>query len=168
MNATSLNQIVNAVLYEGYILYPYRPSSTKNQRERFTFGRVYPAAYSTALHGAEHCMIQTECLLHCQADGSTLEVSVRFLQPIWREVGVIASPSDRLRDGKEPQYRPVRELVVGGRLYQSWQEAVEREIKLSPIPVGTGASSTAPHQFSFPASRTFETLCEDADRKSVV
>ena len=167
MNATSLNQIVNAVLYEGYMLYPYRPSSTKNQCERFTFGRVYPAAYSTALHGAEHCMIQTECLLHCQAEGSTLEVSVRFLQPTWREVGVIASPSDRLRDGKEPQYRPVRELVVGGRLYQSWQEAVEREIKLSPIPVGTGASSTAPHQFSFPASRTFETLCEDANGRAV-
>jgi len=42
MNESRLEQIVNAVLYEGYILYPYRSSSKKNRRERFTFGRVYP------------------------------------------------------------------------------------------------------------------------------
>jgi len=34
MNSALLNQIVNAVLYEGYVLYPYRPTSKKNQRER--------------------------------------------------------------------------------------------------------------------------------------
>jgi hypothetical protein len=33
---TALDQIVNTVLYEGYILYPYRASSQKNQRERFS------------------------------------------------------------------------------------------------------------------------------------
>jgi hypothetical protein len=32
-------QIATAVLYEGYILYPYRPSSVKN-RQRWTFGGV--------------------------------------------------------------------------------------------------------------------------------
>ena len=144
MTASSLDQVVNAVLYEGYMLYPYRPSSTKNRRERFTFGRVYPSAYSTAQHGAERCMIQTECLLHCPADRATLEVSVRFLQPTWREVGVCKSLFNGLSDGKEPEYRPVRELVVGGRLYQSWQEAVEREVKLAPILVGTAAPSAGP------------------------
>jgi hydrogenase maturation protease len=55
MNAQRLDQIVNAVLYEGYVLYPYRPSSKKNQRERFTFGRVYPPAYSVAQAGREPC-----------------------------------------------------------------------------------------------------------------
>ena len=79
MTATSLDQIVNAVLYEGYLLYPYRPSSTKNQRERFTFGRVYPAGYSARAHSSERCMIQTECILQCPAEGAKLEVTVRFL-----------------------------------------------------------------------------------------
>jgi hydrogenase maturation protease len=143
MNPSSVEQLVNAVLYEGYILYPYRPSSKKNQRERFTFGRVYPSAYSVALHGSERCMIQTECLLHCPKDCATLEVSVRFLQPIWREIRVIKSPLNGSSEGKEPEYRPVRELLVGGRLYQSWQEAVEREVKLAPIPVGAGGATTA-------------------------
>ena len=52
MNTTLVEKVVNAVLYEGYILYPYRASSKKN-RERFTFGRVYPEDYSIAQHGAE-------------------------------------------------------------------------------------------------------------------
>jgi len=51
MNADILRDIVDAVLYEGYVLYPYRPSSKKNRRERFTFGRVYPKPYSMMLYG---------------------------------------------------------------------------------------------------------------------
>ena len=35
------------MLYEGYILWPYRRSALKNQR-RFTFGGVYPPAHSAA------------------------------------------------------------------------------------------------------------------------
>ena len=50
MNAALVEKVVNAVLYEGYILYPYRASSKKN-RERFTFGRVYPEDYSVAQEG---------------------------------------------------------------------------------------------------------------------
>jgi hypothetical protein len=36
MNQALLDQIVNTVLYEGYILYPYRPS--EKNRQRWTFG----------------------------------------------------------------------------------------------------------------------------------
>ena len=43
MNRASVDPIADAVLYEGYILYPYRPS-TKN-RQRWTFGGLYPEAY---------------------------------------------------------------------------------------------------------------------------
>ena len=46
MNRELVDKVVHAVLYEGYILYPYRASSKKNQRERFTFGRVYPKQYA--------------------------------------------------------------------------------------------------------------------------
>jgi len=43
MNRQTVDGIANAVLYEGYILYPYRPA-TKN-RQRWTFGGLYPEAY---------------------------------------------------------------------------------------------------------------------------
>ena len=56
-----LDRIANAVLYEGYILYPYRPS-VKN-RQRWTFGGLYPEAYCAA-GGGESSSSQTECLIH--------------------------------------------------------------------------------------------------------
>ena len=37
--------IADAVLYEGYALYPYRPSSPKNQL-RFQFGVLAPRGWS--------------------------------------------------------------------------------------------------------------------------
>ena len=63
MNRELVDKVVHAVLYEGYILYPYRASSKKNQRERFTFGRVYPKQYSAAQNDREPCSMQTECLV---------------------------------------------------------------------------------------------------------
>jgi hypothetical protein len=105
MNTALVDQIANAVLYEGYILYPYRPSSKKNQRGRFTFGRVYPKTYSEAQHGIDPYMTQTECLARVTNRETALHVTVRFLQPL--------SPS---RD-------------------TGWQEAAEREVKLQmPLP----------------------------------
>ncbi len=62
MNAALVDQIVKAVLYEGYMLYPYRPSAVKN-RQRFNFGVVYPRAYSEAQRGMDACAMQTECLV---------------------------------------------------------------------------------------------------------
>lgn len=38
-------KVAVAVLYEGYLLWPYRRSARRNQR-RWTFGGVYPRAYS--------------------------------------------------------------------------------------------------------------------------
>ena len=42
-----LEEIAAAVLYEGYILWPYRRSARKNQ-QRWTFGGVYPRGYVEA------------------------------------------------------------------------------------------------------------------------
>ena len=47
MSATSVERIASALLYEGYLLYPYRRSAVKN-RQRFNFGVIYPEAYSRA------------------------------------------------------------------------------------------------------------------------
>jgi hypothetical protein len=68
-----VEQIVRAVLYEGYVLYPYRPSALKNQK-RFAFGAVYPRAW------AERCgepwTMRAECLFE---GGREVAISVRFL-----------------------------------------------------------------------------------------
>ena len=52
MNIGVVEKIANAVLYEGYILYPYRPSAVKNQ-QRFNFGVLYPREYCDLQAGSE-------------------------------------------------------------------------------------------------------------------
>jgi hypothetical protein len=107
--------IADAVLYEGYILWPYRRSALKNQR-RFTFGGVYPPEHTRA-HEDDPSEMRTEVLLEC-SPGTTLDVTVRFLQVVDRTV---ARRSD---DGLER----VDELTIGQERHMSWEEAVEREI----------------------------------------
>lgn len=81
MNLEYVEKIANAVLYEGYILYPYRPSALKN-RQRFNFGVVYPREYGLDC-GEPHSM-QTECLVKGNV-GMTLDVRLRFLHLLSRE-----------------------------------------------------------------------------------
>jgi len=85
VNRALVDQLAEAVLYEGYLLYPYRASSKKNCRQRFTFGRVYPEAYSVAQRGAEPCLMQTQCLARLTSNEAALDVVVRFLQPTARQ-----------------------------------------------------------------------------------
>ena len=73
--------IADAVLYEGYLLWPYRRSALKNQR-RWTFGGVFPPAHS-AEHPDDRCVMRTEVLL----EGDDLDVTVRFLHVVVREDG---------------------------------------------------------------------------------
>jgi len=81
MDPNLVERIANAVLYEGYLLYPYRRSAIKN-RHRFNFGVVYPQDYGMA-HNEPFCM-QTECL--AAGDGRmALDVRVRFLHLTARE-----------------------------------------------------------------------------------
>lgn len=129
MTLDPVRAIADAVLYEGYILWPYRRSALKNQR-RFTFGGVYPPAHSAA-HPDDRSSMRTEVLVHGRRP--EVEVTVRFLQVVQRTV---AGP-----DGDE-----VDELRVGGERYQSWEEAVEREFRvrelgLHPISVAAGRES---------------------------
>ncbi len=71
MNFTAVDAVVRAVLYEGYILYPYRPSSVKN-RHRFMFGTLAPPG------SVEPSSMRTECLLVAD-DKASLDLRIRFL-----------------------------------------------------------------------------------------
>ena len=94
MSEASVDRVARALLYEGYMLYPYRRSAVKN-RQRFNFGVIYPEPHSRAQQGLDLWEMRTECLLQGGADLG-LEVSVRFLhlfartseqpgQPDWHE-----------------------------------------------------------------------------------
>jgi len=78
MNTDVVEKIAHAVLYEGYMLYPYRSSAVKNQ-QRFNFGVLYPREYCELQGGSDNWRMQTECLLLGNA-ATPLEVKVRFLQ----------------------------------------------------------------------------------------
>jgi hydrogenase maturation protease len=140
MNQTLVDQIANAVLYEGYLLYPYRPS-VKN-RQRWTFGGLYPQSYSQAQEGTDPWMAQTECL--AQADeGGCLSVRVRFLHLQVRRIERFGPP-------------PVGEPEAGCR--SVWQEAVEREVEMGEPDLAGLAARPRAREFTFPSRREEEPL----------
>jgi hypothetical protein len=158
VNAKLVEDIANAVLYEGYMLYPYRPSSVKN-RQRWNFGVVYPKAYSEMQNGADNWFMQTECL----AKGisvAELRVKVRFLQAVSRTIGELKTPLDELsvnvdkRD--DPDFQIVETPQVEGKIPQTWQEAIEREFVLPAFSLSDCVSAPRSSVVVFPGGRELE------------
>lgn len=118
MNRELAEKVANAVLYEGYMLYPYRPSAIKN-RQRWTFGILYPPEYSEIRTGTERSRMHTECLIETGSRAS-VTVELRFLHLVARQV---------YRVGDEHN-EPVASLWVDGRRIESWDEGVERSVSL--------------------------------------
>jgi hypothetical protein len=93
MNFASVEKIAAAVLYEGYILYPYRATAIKN-RQRWNFGTLYPRIYAEAQRPQEPFRLLSECLL-APGDNASLHIKVSFLQllPQPRVNSSLADPS---------------------------------------------------------------------------
>jgi hydrogenase maturation protease len=102
MSRLLVDRVADAVLYEGYLLYPYRPSSVKN-RQRWTFGGLFPRDTTLTRSGDEPYAFRCECVVE-DAAGTALRVRVRFLHLIQR--------------------------TAGG---QVWQEAEDREVALPEL-----------------------------------
>lgn len=156
MNFDRVEKIATAVLYEGYILYPYRPSSVKNQ-QRFNFGALYPFSYSLAGGGTDSWMMLTQCLVE-GTEQTTLELKIRFLHLLTREVGELTTPQPELPEGLKPDYTPVAWLEVGDRIFQTWQEATEREISPASFKLGELVTQMQRVAFTFPAKEEIEPL----------
>jgi hydrogenase maturation protease len=154
MDLKLVEKIVEAVLYEGYILYPYRASAVKN-RQRFNFGVLTPKSYSEAHNGTERWQSQTQCPVSAAA---ALDVKARFLRLCLREV-------QRL-DQTTGEFHPVESLDVDGKLYQTWQEAVECEAGAPELELKTLTEKPHRVNFSFPAAESSEPL-RDKDRNIV-
>ena len=131
MSADPVDLIARTLLYEGYLLYPYRPSAVKNQ-QRFNFGVLYPQPYvqrggrgASGPAGNESWQLQTECPVRGHA-GTRIEASVRFLQLIERQA-----------------HSPFAAI---------WHEAIEREISIGVFTIADLRRAKARAQtFGIPA-----------------
>jgi hypothetical protein len=160
MTTSALDRLVAATLYEGYILYPYRPSSVKNQ-VRWTFGGVHPRAWSEASGGTDPWMAQTECLMrHGAAAG--VDVHVRFLQLVTRTVARLDPPSASLDAEAIARLEEVGELRVAGITHRGWEEAIEQDLDCGTHDVASLAAGEVVVERSYPESSTMEPLVDDA------
>lgn len=149
MKLDRIRDIANAVLYEGYILYPYRPSSIKN-RQRWTFGSIFPRAFGGSSGDAS--VMQTQMLL--QGDRATIDVHIRFLHVLAREVGKLTNPISILPAMAEPEVTRVSRLEANGKEFLAWEEAIEREITLRGL--SAERLSDTPQKFAFKFNGTRE------------
>ena len=154
MTNPAVDAIARAVLYEGYLLYPYRGSAVKNQR-RWTFGGVYPRAYSETQRGTDRWVSQTQCLVEASG-GARLHVSVRFLHLVDRGVTELELPVRDLDRDAETALRPVEMLRVDGVSHRGWQEAVERTIGLATSTLADLAAAPLRSPIDIAAGRELE------------
>lgn len=146
MNLAAAEKIAKAVLYEGYMLYPYRPSSVKN-KQRWNFGVLYPQLYAEAQGGSDPFWCQTECLLRSGFKGR-VEIRVRFLHLVVRRVGRLKNPVTVWEEGSLPEFHVVDKLSIRGQSLQPWEEVEEREVVLALDREGLLSGKIHPFVFS--------------------
>lgn len=132
----------DAVLYEGYLLYPYRASAGKN-KVRWQWGVLMPPSYASPERG-EFATTRVECLLEPRSH-TILHVKLRFLQAQARLV----------HNGS----RFVDSLRLGGIEFTTWDEAVEREIDFV-LPASELLAQPVEAPFSAPGGEVREELGE--------
>ena len=100
VNFAPVEKIANAVLYEGFLLYPYRKSAVKNQ-QRWHFGTLGPAG------GSYPVEMQTECLVESSKGSAVVDIKIRFLQDeIERDVTLRAIPVPAASRIERSHFRP--------------------------------------------------------------
>jgi hypothetical protein len=126
-------RVADAVLYEGYILYPYRASARKNQ-VRWQFGVLAPKRWCDG-GGCESSWMQTEILVEAGAE-PRLVGKLRALQPQRRIILDLAG-------------RRVDSLEAAGELFTTWDEGVDREVDFE---IDLGAAVEDVLLFDLPAA----------------
>jgi hypothetical protein len=122
----SVRRVADAVLYEGYILYPYRASAAKNH-SRWQFGVLAPPAYAAA-DPSETTSAQAEFVFERTGPGpARIEAIIRFLQV----------------------QRRVASAAQGAGIPRTWDEAMEHEVPVAAdsgqlLDAGTVTGFTVP------------------------
>jgi hypothetical protein len=134
MRMEEIKEIANAVLYEGYLLYPYRHTAIKN-RQRWTIGVVYPREYSEANGSIEPWTMQTECLVSGSANTS-LDIYMRFLHLLMRRT--VQSVTTSVPSETELDSMNASEWSLASRLAsEPWEEGTEREVSVLNLPLSS-------------------------------
>lgn len=141
-------QIADAVLFEGYVLYPYRASAAKN-RLRWQFGVLVPPGYGA--DRAEHAYQRTECLIEPRGADARLVVELRFLRARRRTVQ---------RAAEDGTFAPVDALELRDRRLVPWDEGVEERVVVD-VPVADLRGDGIEHPFSLAADDDEEAVHED-------
>ncbi|HEX5425834.1 MAG TPA: hypothetical protein VFW94_19960 [Candidatus Acidoferrales bacterium] len=148
-----VDRIAEAVLYEGYILYPYRPSALKN-RQRWNFGALCPRSYSEAQDGNELWSSKTQCLA-IASDSATVDVKVCFLHLVKRRAARVTRTVADLCECTDADFEFVEVLEVGCDRRYTWQEAIGREFEFQHI-AGAYASEEKHFEFQLNALESVE------------
>ncbi|HMK12398.1 MAG TPA: hypothetical protein VK461_12490, partial [Acidimicrobiales bacterium] len=141
--------VADAVLFEGYVLYPYRASARKNQI-RWQFGVLVPPE-QVFVEPSERASVRTDCVID-PGDAPRLHVKVRCLQVQHRTL--------ERAEGRD-WFAPVDELVVGDVRWVPWDEAVEHEIDLPPLML-LPLNPPLVFPFVLPGGQDVEELGDDA------
>jgi hypothetical protein len=131
MSLDDVRRVADAVLYEGYILYPYRASAQKN-RSRWQFGVLMPPAYAAA-DPSETTTARAECVFTRDGEPS-VDVVVRFLQV-------------------------QRRTCPGAGAPDTWDEAVEREVSVTVAGAALFGDGTAT-PFGIPGGEQHEVTAD--------
>jgi hypothetical protein len=138
-------RLADAVMYEGYILYPYRASAMKN-RFRWQFGVIAPRSLSDT-NGGDSWYVQTECLVE-PADTTLLTVKARCLHLQRRQVEVHT----------EAHWRPCERVIANGREFLTWDEAVPGAVASPPLSVDALCRHEHAVAFDLPGAIERETV----------
>lgn len=116
MSLERARKVADAVLFEGYVLYPYRASSLKN-RYRWTFGVAAPRAWSEAAN-SDPWLLGAEFLV--DGAGASLDGALRFLHVQTRSVEAANGGA----------LEAVEALAAGGINATPWDEGVLVEVPI--------------------------------------
>ncbi|GHJ44491.1 hypothetical protein Cs7R123_18330 [Catellatospora sp. TT07R-123] len=140
--------VADAVLYEGYLLYPYRADAAKNQL-RWQFGVLVPPSYASDAHG-EYATCQTQLLAEPGPD-AVLRWRLRFLHAVTRTVEA-ATP-----DGWAPRESAEHDGVLHLTFDETAEESVDVAVPLWPL--ADAPDDVTP--FAVPGAEQIEQLSPD-------
>lgn len=142
MSTQTARALADAVMYEGYVLYPYTASARKN-RSRWQFGVLVPPSF--AVRNGEPSRVRVD-LPARRAGAPQVELTLRFLH-VQRRLVFARANGD---------FTPVERLTVDYRDYVTWDEAMPQEVALR-LDAGADHGETP---IAFPAGRDVEDVVD--------
>lgn len=154
MRMEEIKEIANAVLYEGYLLYPYRRSAIKN-RHRWTIGVIYPREYSEANGTIEPWIMQTEFLVSGSAETS-LDIHVRFLHLILNSTVQSVTTNNASEITLDTMKSSSNWSLAIYLASEPWEEGKEREVSILTLSLSSLLDHPQIVEIAFPGERMFE------------